>query len=232
MSPMRKVLVFRHGIVINRYFLLCMERFFRRRGWDVRNRTYPTTRKFIEEHARDLSEELLAIDRELNALGEPHEIYLITHSMGGLVLRYALTHFAMPPLRRAVMLMPPNRGAKTARFFRNFFLYRWVFGTKAGSQLAADPPGIFEAAGVPEGVEMGIIAGNVRYVLWPAGLERPHDGVVTVSEASLPPFPLKVLPYGHTPILWIRSAWEEAERFLEHGSFVEAEGRAERPVHA
>ena len=225
MPAMRKVLVFRHGIVINRYFMLPMERYFLRRGYEVHNRTYPTTRKLIEEHARDLSEEMMALHRGLEARGEPHELYVITHSMGGLVLRYALTHFAMPPLRRAVMLVPPNRGSATGRFFRSFFLYRWIFGTKAGSQLAADPPGIFEAAGVPEGVEIGIIAGRVPYKLWPACLEKPHDGVVSVSEAALPPLPLKVVPYGHTPILFVRSAWEEAEHFLEHGRFPETGAR-------
>ncbi|MBI4600937.1 MAG: hypothetical protein HY721_03165 [Planctomycetes bacterium] len=223
---MRRVLVFRHGIVINRYFLLPMERYFRARGWDVRNRSYSTTRKLIEEHARDLSEELLETARGLEREGEPCELYALTHSMGGLVLRYALTHFQMPPIRRAVMLVPPNQGSATARFFQRLFLYRWVFGAKAGGQLAAEPPGIFAEAGVPEGVEIGIIAGDVPWKLYPSGLERPHDGVVAVSEARLPPFPLKVLPYGHTPILWVRSAWEEAERFLEQGTFLEAEARS------
>ena len=68
MPAMRKVLVFRHGIVINRYFMLPMERYFLRRGYEVHNRTYPTTRKLIEEHARDLSEELMALHRGLGRM--------------------------------------------------------------------------------------------------------------------------------------------------------------------
>ena len=216
---MRRVLVFRHGILINRFLMLPMERYFRRRGYDVRNRTYPTTRKNIEEHARDLADELVAIARVLSAAGEPHEIYALTHSMGGLVLRYALTHYDVPPVRRAVLMVPPNQGSATARYFKDFFLYRWLFGSKAGRQLAEDSPGIFGAAGVPRSTEIGIIAGNVPWKLYPVRLEKPHDGIVSVSETSLPPFPLRVLPYGHTPILFVRSAWEEAEHFLEHGKF-------------
>ena len=223
---MRRVLVFRHGIVINRYFMLWMERYFARRGWDVRNRTYPTTRKYVEEHARDLSEELLSIDRELTRKGEPHEIYVATHSIGGLVLRYALTHFEMPPIRRAVLMVPPNNGSTAARFFRNFPPYRWIFGTKSGSQLSADPPGIFGEAGVPVGVEIGIIAGDVPWRLYPAKLKRPHDGVVTVEESRLEPFPLKILPYGHTPILFCRYAWEQVESFLDRGEFLESKKNA------
>jgi hypothetical protein len=217
---MRRVLILRHGIVINRYFLLPMERYFRRQGFEVLNRTYPSTRKYVEEHARDLSEELVALEAELARSGEPHEIYVITHSIAGLVLRYALTHFQMPPIRRAVLMMPPNRGSLAGRTFKNFPPYRWVFGTKSGSQLAADPPGIFAECGVPEGVDIGIIAGNVSWRLYPVKLTRPHDGVVAASESELPPFPMKILPYGHTPILWVRSAWEEAEHFLVHGKFM------------
>jgi hypothetical protein len=30
---------------------------------------------------------------------------------------------------------------------------------------------------------------------------------------------MKVVPYGHTPILFVRSVWEEVEHFLDHGTF-------------
>jgi hypothetical protein len=218
---MRRLLVFRHGIVINRFPMIPMERYFRRKGYEVHNSSYPTTRKFIEAHARDLSEELMSLARPLEKQSEPYELSVITHSFGGLVLRYALAHFQMPPIHRAVQFVPPNRGSATARYFKNWFLYRQIFGTKAGSQLAEDPPGIFGAAGFPDGVDMGIIAGEVKWKLLPAKLEKPHDGVVAFAEACLPPLRIKRLPYGHTPILFVRYAWEEAEHYLRHGRFRE-----------
>lgn len=229
---MRRIVLFRHGIVINRYFMLPMERYFLRRGWSVRNATYPTTRKLIEEHARDLSEELSSLRRELDRQGEPYELHAVTHSMGGLVLRYALTHFEMPELRRVVMLVPPNQGSVTARYFRNFLPYRWIFGDIAGRQLAADLPGIFAEAGVPSGLDFGIIAGDVPWRLWPAPLKRPHDGVVAVAETGLGQAPVKVVPYGHTPMLFVRSVWEEVEHFLEHGRFIGAAPAAIEAGHA
>jgi hypothetical protein len=218
---MRRALVLRHGILLNRYFLLPAERFFRRLGYEVHNRSYPTTRKRIEEHARDLADEVRRIDEDLRRSGEPYEIHALTHSLGGLVLRYAATHFDIPRIRRAVLFVPPNRGSATARYFKDFFLYRWLFGGNAGRQLTEEPPGIFGEAGVPRDTEIGILAGNVRWKLYPVPLDRPHDAIVSVSEAELPPFPLKVLPYGHTPILFARKAWEEAAHFLEHGRFRE-----------
>jgi pimeloyl-ACP methyl ester carboxylesterase len=219
---MRRILITRHGILLNRLALFPAARYFRGLGYEVHNRTYRSTKKRIEDHARDLAEELRGIEASLERSGEPYELYALTHSMGGLILRYAATHFAIPRLRRVVMLAPPNRGSLTARYFKNFLPYRMLFGGMAGRQLAEDPPGIFGEAGVPEGLDIGILAGNVRWKLYPVPLEKPHDAIVSVSEASLPPFPLKVLPYGHTPILFARRAWEEAAHFLEHGKFREA----------
>lgn len=216
----RKVLIFRHGIVLNRYVLLPAERFFRKRGYEVHNRTYPSTRKMIEEHGKDLADEILHIDEDFRRRGEPYELYAFTHSMGGLVLRHALTHFQLPPLRRAVMVAPPSQGSATARYFRNFPPYRWLFG-KAGGQLAADLPGIYGEVGIPTGVEMGILAGDIRWKLYPTPLARPHDAIVSVAECALPPFPMKVLPFGHTPLILAPSVLKEAEHFLEHGKFLE-----------
>jgi len=214
----RRVLVMRHGIVLNRFVLLRAERFFRKKGYEVHNRTYPSTRKRIEEHGKDLADEMLRIDEDFRRRGEPYELYAYVHSMGGLILRHALTHFQLPPVRRAVLVGTPNQGSATARYFRNFPPYRWIFGT-SGQQLAADLPGIFGEVGVPVGTELGIIAGDVRWKLYPAPLPRPHDAIVSVAECALPPFPMKILPLPHTPLILASSALEEAEHFFEHGRF-------------
>jgi hypothetical protein len=215
----RRIAVFRHGIVINRWFMEPLARSLRRRGFDVRNRSYPTTRKYIEEHALDLARELRGIVQDETARGGPFELYLVTHSLGGLVMRYALTHLDVPAIRRAVQTVPPNRGSATARYFREFFLYRWVFGRKSGAQLAQDPPGIYRECGVPRNVDTGIIAGVNGWGLFPVGLPKPHDGIVALEEARLDDFPLKELPYNHTPILFRRALHDEVARFLEEGRF-------------
>lgn len=219
--PPRRVVVFRHGILLNRFFMRGLEGFLVKRGYEVHNRSYPTTRKLVEEHARDLADELIEHDARLSAAGEPYELFVVTHSLGGLVLRYAMRHFSPPTLSAAVQLVPPNQGSATARYFWRFPPYRWIYGTRAGGQLAGHPPGMYEACGVPNGVPVGIIAGLARWRLYPNRLEKPHDGVVSLSEARLPPLPLKTLPFGHTPILFRKAAWEEVAYFLEHKTFKE-----------
>ena len=216
---MRRVLLLRHGILINRLFMLRMERYFRRRGFTVHNRSYPTTRKRIEEHAEDFSRELRALDDEQSRLGGEYEFHIVTHSLAGLVVRFALSHFPSPPIRRIVELVPPNQGSATARHLKKLRVYRWVAGGKAGAQLAEDPPGIFEECGIPENVELGIIAGTAGFQIYPLPLEKPHDGVVSLEETRLGDFPIKELPSNHTPILWRRRTFEEVEHFLDHGRF-------------
>ncbi|MGH7378364.1 MAG: esterase/lipase family protein, partial [Candidatus Methylomirabilales bacterium] len=171
--------------------------------------------------------------RPLRQAGTPHEVNFVTHSMGGLVVRHLLTHDPPERVRRFVMLVPPNNGSLKARRFarspgyRHF--YRLVYGRRAGAQLASEPPGVFEACGIPRGVEMGVIAGTggSRFSIPTHALAGEHDGVLTVEETALPGVPLKKVPYGHTTILFRPQAWREVAHFLDHGRFRAEEGPGE-----
>ncbi len=226
-ETMHRIVVLRHGILLNRFFMVPMQRFFEKRGYVVYNRSYPSTRKYIEDHAKDLADELRALKSELELRGTPYELYAVTHSLGGLILRYALTHCDAPAPKRAVLMVPPNRGAETARRLCKFPPYRWIAGRKSAKQLTEEPPGIFEACGIPSATQIGVIAGQVRFRLLPTHLQKPNDGVVSVAEAQLEPLALRVLPYSHTPILFVRRAMEEADHFLKCGEFRDSKkGRA------
>lgn len=214
----RRLLFCRHGILLNRFFFLPLELYFRRHGYTVINRGYPTTRRTIEEHGQDLHREVLEVARP----GD--EIHFLTHSLGGLVLRYALTHHEFPPLARAVQLVPPNRGSEKARHYRDDPLFRWLYGPHAGRQLTEDPPGIFEHCGRPRQLELGIIAGTGSPPqIFHSCLSRPHDGVVTLEEARLEGYPIRELDTGHTTCLFRPRVWREVRSFLETGKFLEEE---------
>lgn len=207
----------RHGILLNRWFLAPMARYFTGLGYEVYNSSYPSTRKTIQDHAKDLYEE---IRRVAASAGNDVEIYFVTHSLGGLVLRYLLTHYEVPRTRRAVQIVPPNQGASVARQLKDDLFYRWVYGRHAGRQLTEDPEGIFAECGVPKNVEIGILAGvlsPLRVINVP--VERPHDGVVSYREALLGDFPVLKLRVGHTPALFLPSVWRHVAFFLENGQF-------------
>ena len=80
------------------------------RGWTVLNYDYPSSEKHIEQHA----EIFLSLLRKERLQGKLH---FLTHSMGGLILRYALAKMNEAECRMIdsiVMLGPPNRGSLLA----------------------------------------------------------------------------------------------------------------------
>jgi len=139
-------------------------------------------------------------------------------------LRYMLTHHAVPGVRRAVQIVPPNQGASAARHLSNGRAFRWLYGPHAGRQLAEDPSGIFTECGVPTDIELGIIAGvSSPPMIIPVPVEKPHDGVVARSEAVLGNFPVLDMNAGHTMALFMPSVWKQVAEFLETGKFRDKE---------
>ena len=80
-------------------------------GYDAYNYDYPSSKMNIEAHTTRFLQEL----RTLMATLPPDErIYVLTHSMGGLILRGALARMTVDEAKRLeaiVMLGPPNKGS-------------------------------------------------------------------------------------------------------------------------
>ena len=154
------------------------------------------------------------------------KVDIITHSMGGLVVRASLQH--TPPIRRVVMLSPPNQGAEMAAQVRRLLPVH-----KMGwDPLAPLLPGVPTDLPLPSaGIEVGVLVGAKK-----AGgsgynplLGADNDGKVRVDEAPLEgATEFRIVQARHPTIMAQSDVLDLVVRFLRTGSF-ELGGEASEP---
>ncbi|MEY3014399.1 MAG: hypothetical protein RIT45_3134 [Pseudomonadota bacterium] len=206
-----------HGLARTRVSMAGMARFLEGQGYRTFAHTYPSRRHGVAELAEQVAEVAL---RELG----PGPIDAVTHSLGGVLARQMA---GMLPLRRVVMLAPPNAGSDLARTLEGFGPFSWLYGP-AGRDVA-------RAEGWPDAIrcEVGVIAGTRapslgNPVSWLSrgigvfGADRPSDGTVAVDETHLPGMTdFATVHASHTWIMNHPEARQMVQRFLEHGRFAE-----------
>lgn len=152
------------------------------------------------------------------------EFDAVTHSMGGVILRWAMSHCDMPRLHRAVMIAPPNEGSwlATRLHQRLGLVYPLCFG-QAGLQLRSGELGLASQAGDLAGAEAGVIAGGCGS---PEGIRNwfkipgDCDGTVAVEETIFPGMKdFVLLPGNHTMISFNKRTADLTRVFLETGLF-------------
>ena len=213
----RECVILLHGLARSRHSLERMEEALRLEGFTPVNLDYPSRRKPIEALALEAIPPALARCEEAGAPA----IHFVTHSLGGILVRYYLNQRAIPGLGRVVMLSPPNRGSEAADILRHRRLYKWLNGP-AGQQLVTGSQGIAARLG-PVTYPVGIITGNRHafFDAWLAGqIPGEDDGKVAVERAKVDGMTdFLVLPYAHPFIMNAHEVIAETLHFLRHGRF-------------
>ena len=186
-------------------------------GYVVANIDYPSRSQSVEQLAAD------AVSAGLETCDEEHAttVHFVTHSLGGILVRYHLALNELPVLGRVVMLSPPNRGSEAADRLKDWPLYRW-FNGPAGQQLVTGPEGLPGQLGKVD-YPVGIITGD-RHSFMDSWLDEafsgPHDGKVSVESARLEGMTdFLVLPYAHPFILQQDEVLMQTLHFLRNGCF-------------
>ena len=167
-------------------------------GYDqVLTPTFPYHRVSLEELALELS----ATIHQLCVKKKIQQIDVVTYSMGGLLLRALLHH--SPPLRRVVMLSPPNQGAEMAEIVRRFIPLHQM-GWDPLSPLLPESPAILPQPSAE--LELAIITGSKGDGRgYNPLLSSDNDGKVRVEESYLDhPFPHKIMRCRH-PMMILHS---------------------------
>ncbi len=190
-----------HGWGVRAHSMSALAEMLHRSGYSVLNYDYPTSEKRIFHHA----EIFLALFRREKLSGR---IHILTHSMGGLILRCALAGMTEPECRAIdsiVMLGPPNRGSLLA-------LIGKMEPVKTLNVSLGDMVPDSDALRIPDPLYLppvGIIAGT-------------RDGKVAFESTALPdglPFQRTTVECTHPGLRDPRNTGELIRHFLRHKTF-------------
>ena len=183
-------------------------------GYYVANIDYPSRDYTVEELAP------MAVERGLaQCAGNGTAVHFVTHSLGGILVRYYYSDHDPDTLGRVVMLAPPNQGSSAVDELQELPGFEWLNGP-AGYQLGKGHDSVPLKLGTPE-FEFAVIAGD-RSIdpVTSAVLEDPDDGRVSVSDTRLDGMrDFRVVGASHAFIMQKGEVIELVKNFLHHGNF-------------
>ena len=205
-----------HGLARTHKSMAKLEKHLINNNYKVLNLKYPSTSKKIEEIAE--KELAKAIDSCRKSGAE--KIHFVTHSMGGIVVRYYLEHYDLPELGRVVMLSPPNNGSEVVDKLKKFFIFKWLNGP-AGQQLGTDKNSMPQKLGKVD-FDLGIITGDrtINFIL-SFLIPGPDDGKVSVKNAQTEGMKDFIVIHSPHPFIMKNSkVIMQTIAFLKNGEFI------------
>ena len=204
-----------HGLARTSKSMGKMEKALVQEGYRVLNVDYPSRHHRIGELATTV------IPAAFNNCGPQSvsKFHFVTHSLGGILVRYYLANYELPRLGRVVMLSPPNQGSEAVDKLRKLPGFRWINGL-AGEQLGTDEAGI-PAQLPPVDYEVGVIAGD-RTINFINSMLIPgkDDGKVSVKRTKVACMAdFLITHHSHPFIMKADDVIEQTVFFLYHGRF-------------
>lgn len=185
-----------HGMGRSRLAMSRMAHSLEREGYRVLNWGYSSTSDSIPVLGEALARR---VAREAGG----SRVHFVGHSLGNILVRWALTHHPPERVGRVVMLAPPNQGSAAADRYAPWL--GWFL--RPISELRTADGSTVRSLSPMRDVEFGIIAGE-------------FDGKVSTAEAQLPGArDFVLIPAAHSFIMDRRDARQLTVRFLRSGRF-------------
>ena len=208
-----------HGLNRSWRAMRTMAKALQEAGFSTVNVDYPSQSGSIEVIAP------LAVDTgliECRATGASR-IHFVTHSIGGILIRYQNEHAPIPDLGRVVMLAPPNQGSEIVDKTRDWPGFE-IFSGAAGAQLGTDDDSVPKQLG-PVDFDLGVIAGTGTINIFTSALlPDPDDGKVSVASTRVDGMKdFLVVGNSHRYITRSEVVTRNAAAFLRTGAFLDSD---------
>ncbi len=203
-----------HGLGDVKYSMFKIENDLKDAGYFTKNIGYKPLKETIE----------LLSERELVPLVQIYQkmgfekIHFVTHSMGGLIVRYFLQENELPKGSRIVMLSPPNHGSEVVDYFAESPFFNLLVGD-VGKELATNSSFLSNLETVEPAI--GIIAGSKSTnPLFSKIIPGDDDGRVSVENTKLAEMDdFFVVPKTHLTIKYSNLVAYQIQEFLMDGKF-------------
>ena len=214
-----------HGLARTAASMARLEEALTDAGFAVANIDYPSRKHAIEQLAPLAMEEGLAACRSRQA----ETVHVVTHSLGGILVRYylaehdlpehGLAEHHLPELGRVVMLGPPNRGSQVVDKLSSLPGFG-LWNGPAGFQLGTDKDSLPRQLG-PARFVVGVIAGTRSLnPVFSRLLPGPDDGKVALESTKLEGMQdFLALPHTHTFMMRSAEVIRQTIFFLRNGRF-------------
>ena len=204
-----------HGLARTSSSMVDLESLLTANNYRVINVDYPSRDYSIEE----LAPEVIPGALQRCATTADERVHFVTHSMGGILVRYYLANNEIENLGHVVMIAPPNQGSEVVDNLAGIPGFSLLNGP-AGSQLGTDAGSIPSKLG-PVNFSVGIIAGSKTFnPILSQYLPNPDDGKVSVESTKVEGMTDFVLvDASHPFIMQDQIAIEQTISFLKSGAF-------------
>lgn len=212
-SESEEYVILLHGLIRTSNSMNEIEQFLIENDYQVININYPSRKHEIQSLA------LIVRDEVVSKTSHAEKVHFITHSMGGIILRYIMKHAPIPNLGRVVMLSPPNHGSEVVDVFGENIFFEWIAGP-AGKQLGTDD-NLLNSGDEKIDFELGIITGDRSInLIGSMIIEGDDDGKVSVESARLKGMSdFLVVNASHTFIMRDEYVITQCVHFLKYGHF-------------
>lgn len=204
-----------HGLARSDSSFKKMEKSLQEEGYKTCNISYPSTKYPMETLVSDY-----VLPKINECLKEGYKtVNFVTHSMGGIIVRYLATQDSDFKINRVVMLSPPNKGSEVVDTLGGLWLFKAINGP-AGLQLSTSNDSLPNSLGKPD-FDLGIITGNKSInLILSSMITGDDDGKVSIESAKLDGMKdFLVIEATHPFIMKNNTAIEQTKYFFKNGKF-------------